>query len=252
MRNDYFKVNEYLSKALCLEISPLCSPILTPEHPNTRFLDICSKAELMEKYRDHTTVDKNKIVDVHYVHKGQPYHELVGADRFDLIVASHVIEHIPNVLKWLNDLALILKDNGVVKLVIPDQRYCFDFRRRLTGVADILAAYLENRVKPGPERVYDYILFARGDMNNPQLHHEGKYPLDNPNKYEMHDAAYAIAKQCLTEYIDVHCSVWTPHTFTEQMNFLSQKNLLHLQLVESETIFTQQNSFEFFVTFRRK
>jgi hypothetical protein len=252
MRTDYFHSAEYLSRSLCLEISPLSRPILDPNHPNSRYLDIFSREELKKQYETDHTINKDEIVEVHYVDKGNNYHELVGTDRFELILASHVIEHVPNLLKWLNGLALILRDNGVIKLAIPDKRYCFDYLRRQTSISDIVGAYLENRQKPTAERVYDYKMFARGEMNDPVLHHEGKYPTEIPLSNDMHNYAMEFAKKSLTGYVDAHCWVWTPESFTEQINFLSNNNLLHLKLIESETLFTQKNTFEFFVTLARK
>jgi predicted SAM-dependent methyltransferase len=252
MRTDYFNTNTYLAKSLCLEISPLSRPILDPQNPNSRYLDIFSREELRIQYGSDPTIIKEDIVEVHYVDKGNNYYELVGADRFGLILASHVIEHVPDVLRWLNGLALILHDGGVVKLAIPDKRFCFDHWRRLTSVSDIVGANLEKRKKPTSERVYDYKMFARGDMNDPIKHHAGLYPDVIPLSKEMHDYAMSVALKSETEYVDAHCWVWTPESFIEQMNFLSETNMLHLKLVEAEMLYTPQDTFEFFVTFERK
>jgi len=238
MRSLYFKCDENLNKSLCLEISPLCNPILSPEHPNTRFLDICSTEELKKKYEGDTNVDKDKIVTVHYVDKGGPYSDIVGHERFQLIIASHVIEHIPNVIKWLNGIALILKDDGV--------------ERRLTNLADLVGAYIENRKMPTPERVYDFFMFTRPELNSPVVHHDGQQATKHILTKEIHKRAYENAQDSLTKYVDMHCSVWTPETFIEQMNFLTEMNLLNLELIEEETLYTQKNTNEFFVTFKRK
>jgi SAM-dependent methyltransferase len=252
MRHSYIKSSTYLDHSVCLEISPLASPVLDPKHANSRFLDICSQKELQEKYSGDATVNKEDIVPVHYVHHGEKYSDLVGNEKFGLIVACHVIEHVPNVLKWLNELAEILAENGEIKLIIPDQRYCFDFTRRLTGLSDIVGAFLENRTKPTPERVYDHFLHVNGEMNDATLHHQGKYSKEFKPTRVLHERALLFAQNSLHQYIDTHCSVWTPDTFREQMIFLSECNMLHLELIESEMLYTPLNSFEFYVTFRRK
>jgi hypothetical protein len=252
MRHTYVKSTDYLKKSLCMEISPLASPVLDPNHPNSRFLDICSQDELKIKYANDPTVDKDRIVPVHYVHHGESYRELVGGERFGLIVACHVIEHVPNVLKWLNDLSEILEEQGIVKLVIPDKRYCFDFMRRCTSVSDIVGAFLENRLQPNPERVYDHFLHVNGTMNDPSLHHAGKYEKEFTPTIQMHETAMEFARLSLTQYIDTHCWVWTPDTFCEQMVFLQTAGLLNLELIIPEMMGTPHNSFEFYVTFRKK
>jgi hypothetical protein len=252
MREEYFRCEENLNKSLCLEISPLCFPILNPHNINSRFLDICSTEELKKKYEKDTNVDKDKIVNINYVDLGESYQSVVGNERFQLIIASHVIEHVPNVIKWLNGIAAILNDDGIVKLAVPDKRYCFDFERRLTTVSDMIGAFIEDRGKPTPERVYDHFMFTRPELNSPVFHHEGQVaPKFIPTK-KMHDYVYNIAESARHKYIDVHCSVWTPEAFVEQMNFVSKAGLLNLELVEAEMLDTQKNTNEFFVTFKRK
>ena len=47
-------------------------------------------------------------------------------ERFDLVLASHVLEHTTSLIDFLNECTPLLADNGVLALVVPDHRYCFD------------------------------------------------------------------------------------------------------------------------------
>ncbi len=47
----------------------------------------------------------------------------------DLLVASHVIEHVPDLITWLREIASVLKPTGQARLAIPDRRYTFDLLR---------------------------------------------------------------------------------------------------------------------------
>jgi hypothetical protein len=145
-RQAYFVASAQNSKSM-LEVSPLAAPIL-PQDSRTRNIDVGYKSDLIAKYAHDPSVDKDKIVDVHYKWSGQPYKEIVNGDRFDLIVASHVIEHTPDVVGWLNMLSEVLLETGEVKLVIPDARYCFDHFRPRSTIADVVGAFLEQRSKP--------------------------------------------------------------------------------------------------------
>lgn len=47
------------------------------------------------KYEGHG-LDESKIREPNYILTGQRYKDLVGQnERFDLVVASHVLEHVP-------------------------------------------------------------------------------------------------------------------------------------------------------------
>ena len=257
MRNDYFKCSENLSKHLCLEIAPLCSPILPPSHKNSRYLDIFSREELQAKFKDFNTVDVNSIINIHYVQKNnKPYKEIVGQDRFGLIIASHVIEHVPNLIGWLNNIDSILLDGGIVQLAIPDKRYCFDFRRRLTEMSDIIGAYLDNRTQLPPSLIYDFYMNAHNEfINDPVALHAGNASKELIVKKEYHDIAYSFAANSLIEYKDVyanvHAWVWTPEVFVRQMKLLRANNLINLSIVDEEVVVTKHNTLEFFITFRK-
>ena len=47
-------------------------------------------------------------------------------ERFAYIIASHVIEHLPDPIRFLRDCEALLEPGGVLSLAIPDKRVCFD------------------------------------------------------------------------------------------------------------------------------
>lgn len=106
--------------------------------------------------------------------------------------ASHVLEHVPDPISWLADVCEVLEPTGVLHLVVPDTRFDFDFRRRPSGISDMVAAYLERRVAPSIASTYDSVARMRPKHNAAkQLWRR------NPNDYVMtekkHEAAFAQA-----------------------------------------------------------
>jgi SAM-dependent methyltransferase len=138
------KVRHFFDKTMRgLEIGPSFNPIAPKgEGWNVETIDHATREELIEKYRPHD-VDVSKIEPVDWVWKGQPLDELVGAERrgtYDFFIASHVIEHYPDLLGFFKNVESLLRVGGVLSLVIPDKRHCFDFLKPLTLTGAVLAA----------------------------------------------------------------------------------------------------------------
>ena len=112
-------------------------------------------ATLREKYAVHG-VDVDAIEDVDVVWSGGPLAPpLQHLAPFDYIIASHVIEHLPDPLGFLTDCESLLKPSGVLSLVVPDSRYCFDCLRPLTSIGQWVDARLAGRVVHTPGTVLD-------------------------------------------------------------------------------------------------
>jgi len=81
-----------------LEIGALTTPLLTPALGPVEYADHLPTAELRGKYRDDPNVDIDAIVEVHHVIGDQPLPAVTGSERFHHVVASHVIEHAPDLI----------------------------------------------------------------------------------------------------------------------------------------------------------
>ena len=130
---------EFLLKALNveslkgLEIGPLNKPLVRTEDVQEGgeifYLDHLPSYKLQEKYKNDLSIDVNQIVPVDFVCMDGDIVEATAGNLFDYVIASHVIEHAPNLLKFLLDIQTILKPGGHVILVVPDKRFTFDFNR---------------------------------------------------------------------------------------------------------------------------
>ena len=119
-----------------LEIGALNRPFIedmrTSDGRKIFYLDHMGTKELKEKYRQDTSVDTSSIVDVDFVCSDGNVPKAVGDQKFDIIIASHVAEHIPNFINWLQDLSRVLNPDGYIYLIIPDKRFTFDLERPIT------------------------------------------------------------------------------------------------------------------------
>src|SRR4051812_37497434 len=89
--------------AQAMEIGPSFEPTIPKRDGyNVRILDHEDQARLVEKYKPHS-VDVSKIEPVDLIWRGENIQSLVGAQKFDAIVAAHVIEHAPDFVQMLTD-----------------------------------------------------------------------------------------------------------------------------------------------------
>jgi hypothetical protein len=127
-----------------LEIGPLHAPICRRPPARVKYIDAFTTEELKEHYASDPNVDVASIVDVDYVWRGEPYSDLIK-ERFDSVVTSHNIEHVPCLVSFLNSLESVLCPVGRIYLAVPDKRYCFDHFKSDSSISDVLDAFFEKR-----------------------------------------------------------------------------------------------------------
>jgi SAM-dependent methyltransferase len=227
---------------LGLEIGPSYAPT-TPKSKgwNCHVLDHMDAAGLKIKYGPEVPIFNVEEVD--FVWSGQPYKELVGENRYDYIIASHVIEHVPNLIGFLEDCRSILKPGGVLSLAVPDMRYCFDCLRSLSEIGTVIDAHLADLKSTSPGRVYDY--FSKAVLRN-GAHLWSDETLDGLAFMVRPDFArfaFSQSLQGLHAY-DVHCWTFTPSSFRLIIQTLSNLGFVGLREVE----FFDSSDGEFFLT----
>lgn len=208
-RNDWIRA-ELARNGLALEIAPLDKPILDRTEWNVRYADHLDTDGLMRKYASHETVDKAAIQQVDYVVAAEGLAAAVGTDRFDAVISSHVLEHVPNPIRWLQDIHAICADGGKVVFAVPDRMRCFDSLRQPTVAADWLGAYLENAWRPSPRNVVDALL---GECSwEDRITWDGEPTLQALRHNRQPSLALEMARQAVasSDYYDVHCWVVQP------------------------------------------
>src|SRR5688572_25412862 len=87
---------------LGLEVGPSHDPVAPKAAGyNVHIVDHLPQDELKAKYAGHG-VNIDNIEPVDFVWTGQPLDELVGGKQiYDWIIASHVIEHVPDLIRFV-------------------------------------------------------------------------------------------------------------------------------------------------------
>lgn len=99
------------AKGLGLEIGPSFNPV-APKRAGYKvhILDHLDADGLRKKYPH---LKPENIEEVDFVWHGEPLAELIGQTGvYDWIVASHVIEHVPDLITFLQQCAQLLKPTG--------------------------------------------------------------------------------------------------------------------------------------------
>jgi 2-polyprenyl-3-methyl-5-hydroxy-6-metoxy-1,4-benzoquinol methylase len=242
-------VLEYVDKrGLGLEIGPSHDPI-APKREGYRvhILDHLNRNELIEKYRPHP-VDVGRIEEVDFVWDGRPYPELIGKTKiYDWIIASHVIEHTTDLIGFVNDCDALLKDRGVLSLVVPDVRKCFDHFRPISALGRVIDA-AEN-----PARIHSAGTAAEYFLNVVRKGGEIAWNDKQRGKYAFVHSLEE-AQQAMTDvrerkkYLDVHEWCFTPTSFRLLMRDLFELGFVKLK----ELSFHPSRRYEFYVTLSRR
>lgn len=174
------KVN-YSGKKI-LEIGPLYNPIFKKTEYDVYYADINSTEEVKTIYQTLPSETFEKIVDIDYV-IDQSYTKTFDGTgvKFDYVISSHVLEHIPNPIEYLLDVSNILEVNGKLCLLLPDKQFTFDHYRENSSFADMYDVYIRGEANNTPRFFLD-AEFCRVDENNCIKYWDkttSKYP--NPN-----------------------------------------------------------------------
>jgi len=244
---------------LSLEIGALNNPIFEPKlYPNLKFIDVFSTEQLKQNYKDHPDVDINTIVNVDYVWKGQKYIELIPDIKFEQVFSSHNIEHQPNLIEYLNNISSVLNPGGLVYLVIPDKRYCFDHYIEESNIIDILSADIRQDKKPQISTLFK--AGFQSTHNEPERHWNNDFDINKLNnlndvntinilteKYNHLKSVYNFNKY---SYIDTHVWQFTPKSFIININVLNSMKIIDLNIIYCSD--TKHDEFEFYTILQKK
>lgn len=227
-----------------LEIGPLTSPVVTKDEGDIYYLDHLSVEDLKKKY-EHEPVELDKIVQIDYVLHPEGLQKTVGNDRFDYVIASHVIEHIPDMVGWLHQIANILNDGGILSLVIPDKRFTFDINRRVSLPADIIGAHLDGYTRFSTRMMYDFASECMVEVETSDAWRDSQQFVDAPRRWDLNEVMRKCTRNIAGEYVDCHCHVFTPASFIVILRHLIEQNMLPYKVVSF--LETQENEIEFYV-----
>lgn len=237
-----------------LEIAPLNKPVARKEDWDVYYVDIVPTEKLIEHYLVDDSVPSEDIVEVDF-----PLTDADGTIRslaevakeqapFDWVIASHVIEHVPDLITWLDDIATLLRDGGALVLAIPDRRFSFDAYRPQTTVGQMLQAHDQGDVVPSVRAVYD-ALHSASTITAADAWAGKRTGLGKTRIHPQQQVLSLVERAKQGEYIDTHVWTFRPSTFIEQINELGQMG--KCEFVVEKVRNTRRGQLEFYAVLRR-
>ena len=214
-----------------IEIGPSHAP-LAPKADgwNSFVVDHDTRANLSVKYKA-MGVDPRKIENVDFVWNCGSIIDAVPVSHhgtFRAFIASHVIEHSTDIVRFLLSAQQLISSDGTIILAVPDKRKTFDFFRPVCTTSQAITAFQECRDRHTAETHFDNAAFAVNKGGD-----AGWLETDTREPCFASDLAGAVTHWRMAEkeeYVDAHAWVFTPATFELIVLELSELGYLNLRL----------------------
>lgn len=230
-----------------LEIGPLDNPTFHKSEAAVCYLDWLTYEQLVNSYDSARKKRRDCIVHPDVVANGVDFaSELESFEPFHLVVANHVLEHLPNPIRFLNEAALITREGGCLLLSIPDRRFTFDVNRADTDFVEWFRRYEQDQRSPDRYDLIRHFLY-KAEFNRAM--YDGGVTADRKHRTRTWMEACSLAKRHENGYADVHVSVFTVESFLALWSDLESAGLVRWKLVEVEEPLEGDN--EFRVAFRK-
>ena len=208
-----------------LEIGPFDRPMAIGE--GVSYFDVLDQSALIKRARN-----SGRTGDVPYIEFVSPNGDLSVVDRsFAAVCSAHCIEHQPDMIAHLQQVGRILENGGFYFLAAPDKRFSFDHFIPESSVAEVIEAHEDRRSTHTLANVIRHI--ALSTHNDAPRHWEGDHLKPEYNAKIPDQIAKAIRQYRAANgtYIDVHAWRFSPPSFREMLNILSDMQVIPFKVI---------------------
>ena len=220
-----------------LEIAPYFDPFLLKGGDlEVYYTDYISTEEIRAKAAYNPGGKSAEVPAVDFVWvPGKPLAECAPSGlTFDYAAASHVMEHVPNPIGWLNEILAVLNPGGRLALFLPDRRRNVDIFRNLTSFGELVGLWITQPAVPTPHQILDFMTMSldgtklSGDWSNLSV-------ATAPTFYSDSDSlSFATSAGMNGTYVDIHATVWEPEHCVKVLERVVQAGLLNVAISSPE------------------
>jgi SAM-dependent methyltransferase len=124
------------------------------------YLDRDRTEDLRIQYKNDPRV--NDIQQVQIVWHSSTY-PFLDNNAFDFVINSHVLEHVTNPGRQIEEWMRIIRPGGILYMIVPDKNYCFDRRRAITSTEHLIKEFESNIETTTIEHYRDFIVNTQGE-----------------------------------------------------------------------------------------
>ncbi|MEM8676800.1 MAG: methyltransferase domain-containing protein [Cyanobacteria bacterium P01_G01_bin.67] len=217
--------NEYLT-GKGLEFGALHNPLtVNPQQAEVAYADKYSKQKLLENFKELQKIQQSVVETDIFLDLDRDNLQALIDYKFDFFIANHVIEHLVNPLRFLNNLSSVMKTGSYLYLALPDKEYTFDRDRELTTWNHLYQEYLQNTTRLSRNHLEDFILNITKD------HIE-----DSTRKKKLYDDYHNWFKRLSIRQKhrkrSIHVHVWNQKTCDEFITTAIAKLKLNLTIAD--------------------
>jgi SAM-dependent methyltransferase len=192
-----------------VEFGPGCHPLsLGPFVTSIRYCDAHDRetfARLFDVPPDEIAGFPERI-DYRLQFDREPFADTIGRESLDFVIANHLLEHLVDPIRFLEQCYEVLAPGGLLFLGLPDKRHSFDRDRRRTPLEDLIARNEAGETEASDERILEFV-----------------------NQVERPHAPVRLTDPGVRDYLveqrrkSVHLNVWVPDDVVELFLFLGRK-----------------------------
>lgn len=213
-----------------VEFGALHNPLpVNPKQCQVCYVDRLATKEVLDHFPElrskaSTLVPVSILLDINQ----DDFSELIK-HQFDFFVANHLIEHLINPIRFLENIYNVMPSDSVLYLAVPDKDYTFDRFRDLTTNDHLWQEYKENINELSVEHLNDFILNITKDHIEPERRSRMYFKNDIlPVDAETVEKIYQLHRDR-----SIHVHVWNQNTFNQFLKFVINKLNLDLEVIDS-------------------
>ena len=189
----------HLLSGMGIEIGALHQPVHAP-HLKVRYVDRVLEDTLRRHYAE---LGEMRFVPIDIHDDGQTLQSLEDESE-DFIIANHVIEHMSDPIRALENWSRVLKRGARLFMAVPDKDQTFDRNRPLTTLQHLVEDY----EAPSPDRDFEAFLEFALEVSAKIA---GACKVEEAAKH---------AELMWKEKYSIHYHVWNQESFAELLEFL--------------------------------